>query len=155
MKKYGIIFICIVLVFIVSLILWTKQSGNGKIESGTVSLQQRNQPTMTDQLTIEDIAVGSGNAVKSGDTVVIHYEGTLPTGEVFDSSYKRGQPFTTAIGVGRVIKGWDEGVVGMKVGGKRRLTIPPDKAYGVEGIPGAIPPNATLIFTLELLEIKG
>lgn len=155
MKKYGIIIICIVLVFVAGFILWTKQSGNGKIESGTVSLQQRNQPTMTDQLTIEDIAVGSGNAVKSGDTVVIHYEGTLPTGEVFDSSYKRGQPFTTAIGVGRVIKGWDEGVVGMKVGGKRRLTIPPDKAYGVEGIPGAIPPNATLIFTLELLEIKG
>lgn len=154
MKKYGIIVICIVLVFIMSFVLWSRQSGNGKIESGTVSLQQRNQPTMTDQLIIEDIAVGSGNAVKSGDTVVIHYEGTLPTGEVFDSSYKRGQPFATAIGVGRVIKGWDEGVVGMKVGGKRKLTIPPDKAYGAQGVPGAIPPNATLIFTLELLEIK-
>lgn len=155
MKKYGIIACCIVLVFIAGVILWMRQSDNGKSQPNTLPLQQGEQPVMTNQLIIEDIATGTGNAVKSGDTVVIHYEGTLPTGAVFDSSYKRGQPFTTAIGIGRVIKGWDEGVVGMKVGGKRKLTIPSDKAYGPQGIPGAIPPNATLIFTLELLEIKS
>lgn len=124
-------------------------------DAGEVQLKQDNTVPMINQLLVEDIAVGNGNAVESGDTVVIHYEGKLQTGEVFDSSYTRGKPFETAIGMGRVIKGWDEGVIGMKKGGKRKLTIPPDKAYGPQGVPGAIPPNATLIFTLELLDIKG
>lgn len=137
------------------LFLWNMQPANRKSGAGVVPLQQESKKPMTDQLVVEDIAVGSGNAVKSGDTIVIHYEGKFLTGDVFDSSYTRGKPFETAIGVGRVIKGWDEGVIGMKKGGKRKLTIPPDKAYGPQGVPGAIPPNATLIFTLELLEIKG
>lgn len=106
------------------------------------------------ELKIEDLTIGSGEEVESGDTIVIHYQGLLTNGTEFDSSYKRGKPFETQIGVGRVIKGWDEGVIGMKAGGKRRLTIPPDKAYGTRGAPPSIPPNATLIFTLELLEIK-
>ena len=137
----------VVALFIVGalLFLWNMQPANRKSGAGVVS----------SQLTVEDIAVGSGNAVKSGDTIVIHYEGKFLTGDVFDSSYTRGKPFETIIGVGRVIKGWDEGVIGMKKGGKRKLTIPPDKAYGPQGVPGAIPPNATLIFTLELLEIKS
>ncbi len=118
-------------------------------------LQTKKQMTVTNKLLIEDVKEGTGSAVVSGDTVVINYQGTLTNGEEFDSSYKRGVPFETAIGVGRVIQGWDEGVVGMKIGGKRKLTIPSDKAYGEQGIPGAIPPNATLIFTVELVGIKG
>ncbi|MBP9818145.1 FKBP-type peptidyl-prolyl cis-trans isomerase [Candidatus Shapirobacteria bacterium] len=104
-------------------------------------------------LKIEDTLVGSGPAVKSGDTIAIHYLGTLVDGKKFDSSYDRGQPFQTKIGVGQVIKGWDEGVVGMKVGGKRKLTIPPELGYGSQEIPGAIPANSTLIFEVELVKI--
>jgi FKBP-type peptidyl-prolyl cis-trans isomerase len=106
------------------------------------------------ELKIEDIKVGTGPAVKSGDTIVINYKGTLVDGTQFDSSYDRGQPFETQIGVGRVIAGWDEGVIGMQVGGKRKLTIPADKAYGAQGMPGTIPPNSPLIFELELITIK-
>lgn len=104
-------------------------------------------------LIIEDLKVGQGNEVKSGDTISIHYLGTLTNGTKFDSSYDRGQPFQTQIGVGQVIKGWDLGVVGMKPGGKRRLTIPPDLAYGERGAGGVIPPKATLIFEVELVNI--
>lgn len=104
-------------------------------------------------LKIEDIQEGTGEAVKSGDTIVIHYKGTLTNGTTFDSSYDRGQPFETTIGVGQVIEGWDKGIIGLKVGGKRTLTIPPDMGYG-ERAAGDIPPNSTLIFEVELLEIK-
>lgn len=107
----------------------------------------------SEKLKTEDIKVGEGREVKSGDTVVIHYKGTLTNGEQFDSSYDRGQPFETKIGVGSVIKGWDEGVPGMKIGGKRKLTIPSDMAYGEQG-QGSIPPNSTLIFEVELVDIK-
>lgn len=107
-----------------------------------------------DKLIIEDIAVGNGADVKSGDKISIHYLGTLENGNKFDSSYDRGQPFETIIGVGQVIRGWDEGVLGMKVGGKRKLIIPFDLAYGERGIPGVIPPKSTLIFEVELLNIK-
>jgi FKBP-type peptidyl-prolyl cis-trans isomerase len=106
-----------------------------------------------DKLKIEDITIGDGQEVKNGDTVSIHYKGTLTDGTKFDSSYDRGQPFETQIGVGQVIKGWDLGVVGMKVGGKRKLTIPPSLAYGDQEV-GSIPPNSTLIFEVELLSIK-
>lgn len=105
-------------------------------------------------LKIEDLLIGNGKEVKTGDTVTINYLGTLEDGTKFDSSYDRNEPFDTQIGVGRVIKGWDEGVIGMKVGGKRKLTIPPDLGYGAQGAGNVIPPNATLIFTLELLEVK-
>lgn len=104
------------------------------------------------ELVVEDITEGTGEAVKSGDTIKIDYKGTLVDGTVFDSSYDRGEPFETQIGVGQVIKGWDEGVIGMKAGGKRKLTIPPDMAYGEQGV-GNIPPNSTLIFEVELIEI--
>lgn len=105
-------------------------------------------------LIIEDILVGTGTEVKSGDTVTIHYSGTLENGKKFDSSYDRGTPFSTPIGIGYVIPGWDQGVIGMKVGGKRKLTIPFNLAYGEAGIPGVIPPKSTLIFELELVDIK-
>ncbi|MDP1743530.1 MAG: FKBP-type peptidyl-prolyl cis-trans isomerase [Candidatus Amesbacteria bacterium] len=106
------------------------------------------------ELKIEDTLVGTGSEVKSGDTVVMHYTGTLVDGTKFDSSLDRGQPFETQIGVGRVIKGWDQGVPGMKVGGKRKLYIPSALAYGERGAGGVIGPNANLIFEVELLGIK-
>jgi FKBP-type peptidyl-prolyl cis-trans isomerase len=110
--------------------------------------------TTASGLIIEDTAVGNGTEVKSGDIVKIHYTGKLTDGTVFDSSVPRNQPFETPIGKGLVIQGWDEGVVGMKVGGKRKLTIPPDLGYGARGAGAAIPPNSTLIFELELLDVK-
>lgn len=118
----------------------------------TSQIQTANEAIPAD-LKIEDTQEGTGQEVKTGDTVVIHYKGTLTDGTQFDSSYDRGEPFETQIGVGRVIKGWDLGVVGMKVGGKRTLTIPPSLGYGEQGT-GSIPPNSTLIFELELLEVK-
>jgi hypothetical protein len=106
-------------------------------------------------LRITDLVVGTGAEASSGDTVVVHYRGTLEDGSQFDASYDRGTPFSFPLGAGRVIKGWDEGVQGMKVGGKRKLLIPPDLAYGNRGAGGVIPPNATLTFEVELLEVKG
>ena len=99
-----------------------------------------------------DIKVGTGQEAKNGDPVKVHYTGWLTTGKKFDSSVG-GAPFDFTIGHGDVIKGWDEGVTGMKVGGKRQLRIPPDLAYGAQGYPGAIPPNATLIFDVQLVSI--
>jgi FKBP-type peptidyl-prolyl cis-trans isomerase len=106
-----------------------------------------------DGLEIQDITVGTGAEAKSGDTITVNYLGTLTNGTKFDSSYDRNQPFTTQIGVGQVIKGWDEGMVGMKVGGKRKLTIPASLGYGSQDM-GTIPPNSTLIFEVELLNVK-
>lgn len=105
------------------------------------------------KMVIDDIVVGTGDAVVSGDTVVVHYVGTLQDGTEFDNSNKRGEPFEFTVGEGRVIKGWEEGLVGMKKGGQRILVIPPDMAYGKNGI-GPIPGNATLVFSINLLEIK-
>ena len=105
-------------------------------------------------LKITELQVGEGAEASSGQTVAVHYRGTLENGKQFDASYDRGTPFTFPLGAGRVIKGWDEGVVGMKVGGKRKLVIPPDLAYGSRGAGGVIPPNATLVFEVELLDVK-
>ena len=106
-------------------------------------------------LRVTDIEVGSGPEAVAGQTVVVHYRGTLENGKQFDASYDRGKPFTFPLGRGQVIKGWDEGVQGMKVGGKRKLVIPPELGYGTRGAGGVIPPNATLIFEVELLDIKS
>lgn len=117
-----------------------------------VSASPAATPNMS-KLAIEDIKEGIGDPVKSGDTVVVNYKGALVDGTVFDSSYDRGQPFSTQIGVGAVIKGWDEGIVGMRAGGKRKLSIPSELGYGSRGA-GPIPPNSDLIFEVELVEIK-
>jgi FKBP-type peptidyl-prolyl cis-trans isomerase len=104
-------------------------------------------------LGIVDVTVGKGAVAKAGDKVKVHYTGTLTNGTEFDSSRKRNQPFEFVLGQGRVIKGWDQGVAGMKVGGKRKLTIPPGLGYGARGAGGSIPPNSTLLFDVELVEI--
>src|SRR6266404_847713 len=101
-----------------------------------------------------DSLIGAGESPKPGQMVIVHYTGTLENGKKFDSSVDRGQPFTFQIGVGQVIKGWDEGVMTMKVGGKRKLIIPSQLGYGATGAGGVIPPNATLNFEVELLGVK-
>jgi FKBP-type peptidyl-prolyl cis-trans isomerase FkpA len=105
-------------------------------------------------LKYEDLQPGAGDAAKAGDTVDVHYTGWLTDGSKFDSSVDRGQPFSFKLGAGRVIKGWDEGVAGMKVGGKRKLTIPAALGYGARGAGSDIPPNSVLVFDVELLKIR-
>ena len=106
------------------------------------------------KLKIIDERVGTGPVAKTGDDLSMNYKGTLTNGEVFDQSYGKA-PFDFALGAGKVIKGWDEGIIGMKVGGKRKLIIPPDLGYGAQGAGEKIPPNATLIFEVELLSVNG
>ena len=109
--------------------------------------------TTASGLIIEELAVGEGVAAAAGRTVSVHYTGWLTDGRKFDSSRDRADPFEFSLGAGRVIRGWDEGVQGMKVGGKRKLTIPPQLGYGARGAGGVIPPNAILVFEVELLAV--
>jgi FKBP-type peptidyl-prolyl cis-trans isomerase FkpA len=105
-------------------------------------------------LVIEDLVVGNGATASAGQRVSVHYTGWLENGNKFDSSKDRGQPFQFSLGRGEVIRGWDEGVSGMKIGGKRKLTIPAALGYGARGAAGVIPPNATLLFEVELLALS-
>lgn len=109
---------------------------------------------MTDKLQIEDLKVGTGAEAVAGKQVTVHYVGTLTDGSKFDSSRDRGKGFDFRLGAGQVIRGWDQGVAGMKVGGLRKLTIPPDMAYGDRGFPPVIPPRSTLVFEVELLAVN-
>ena len=124
-------------------------------EVDVITEETAEEPIMEEvtTLVVEDLVVGTGDAVKAGDTVLMHYNGTLLDGTKFDSSYDRGQPFSVTIGVGQVIQGWDEGVPGMQVGGKRKLTIPADMAYGDRSPSPLIPAHSTLVFEVELVEI--
>ncbi len=106
------------------------------------------------ELISEDTVIGTGATATKGNMVKVHYTGMFPDGRIFDSSLPRGEAFSFPLGAGHVIKGWDEGVAGMKVGGKRKLTIPPHLGYGARGAGGVIPPNATLVFEVELLGVE-
>lgn len=112
------------------------------------------EANVLNKLKIEDLKVGSGAEAKNGDMVSVNYLGTLEDGKKFDSSYDRGEPFEFKLGAGQVIRGWELGLLGMKVGGKRVLTIPPELGYGAQGA-GPIPSNATLKFTVELVSVKS
>jgi FKBP-type peptidyl-prolyl cis-trans isomerase FkpA len=105
-------------------------------------------------LRYQDLVKGQGAEAAAGKSVQVHYTGWLPNGEKFDSSRDRNEPFSFTLGAGQVIAGWDEGVAGMKVGGRRKLVIPPDLAYGTAGAPPDIPPGATLVFDIELLSVR-
>ncbi len=154
MKQNIIIAVLIIAIILVFGYILQGAMGNPIGQTSEITTETA-QAMPTEEVQIEELAEGTGDAVvQSGDTVVMHYRGTLEDGTQFDSSYDRGEPFTTQIGVGRVIQGWDEGVPGMKVGGKRKLTIPSSLGYGEAGAPPTIPPNATLIFEVELLEIQ-
>ncbi len=121
---------------------------------GADNLPPAKEVTTNSGLKYQDLKAGTGEPARSGDYVTVHYVGMLADGKEFDSSVKHGKPFSFMIDKDQVIKGWHEGLVGMKAGGKRRLTIPPQLAYGSEGSRGAIPPNATLTFDIELLKIE-
>ena len=123
-------------------------------EKADKSTSDTDIPKTVDHLIKKDIKVGTGKEAKTGDTVTVNYRGTLTDGKQFDSSYDRGEPFTFHLGASEVIQGWDEGVQGMKVGGKRKLIIPSDLGYGEQGIGADIPPNSTLVFEVELLKVE-
>lgn len=133
------------------IIIVNENSGEGALEDAF--LEAIDNEGEFSRMVIDDIKVGAGNEAKEGDTVLVHYAGTLQDGTEFDNSRKRGDAFEFTLGAGMVIKGWDEGVAGMKEGGERILVVPPEKGYGDAGI-GPIPGGATLIFKVELLEVK-
>ena len=155
---YLIIACIIVPIFFVLISKENKQEKNETFELTYIDQNQEennNIQNMEDQgLKIEVLQDGTGEEAKNGDNVSVHYVGTLEDGTKFDSSIDRGEPFSFDLGASRVIKGWDLGILGMKIGEKRKLTIPSDLAYGNDGIPNVIPPQATLIFEVELLNIN-
>lgn len=127
---------------------------SGSESSASASASEGKEITTSSGLQYIDQVVGTGDTAKAGQTVSVHYTGWLTNGKKFDSSVDRGQPFSFKLGVGQVIKGWDEGVQGMKIGGKRKLTIPSNLGYGARGAGGLIPPHATLVFDVELLGVQ-
>ena len=147
-----LIFILVTISFIGALTYFSDR--NQKSDSETKMSGIGSEKGGVDVLQTEDILEGQGEEVKSGDTISVHYTGTLLDGRKFDSSLDRNEPFSFTLGAGEVIAGWDQGIVGMRVGGKRKLTIPPNLAYGETGSGSQIPPNSTLVFEVELLEIE-
>lgn len=152
------VFIIVFIVLVIGVIaagVWYSNKISGESQGAAMEeglRAQQEQSHIMQNFKVEDVAVGTGAEAKSGDTVTVNYAGTLDDGTKFDSSYDRKQPFSFALGAGKVIRGWDLGVVGMKVGGKRTLVIPPELGYGPRTA-GPIPPNSTLHFTVELLAV--
>ena len=151
----------IAFVIVAAALLWGGMKYNSRLDESAKNQAAAEQAKVAEtqnkimeNLKIEDLVVGTGEEVKGGAVVSVNYVGTLEDGTKFDSSYDRNQPFEFTLGAGEVIKGWDLGVAGMKVGGKRNLVIPPELGYGANGAGGVIPPNATLKFTVELLGVK-
>ncbi|HUY69867.1 MAG TPA: FKBP-type peptidyl-prolyl cis-trans isomerase [Candidatus Tyrphobacter sp.] len=155
-KSLGLILIAVAIGAAIFVFFGERRAVNKNNQNPVESIKQtKDMPTETNGLQITDEIIGTGAEAKAGDTVTVNYVGTLTDGKKFDSSYDRNEPFSFVLGAGQVIKGWDEGVAGMKVGGKRRLVIPPDLAYGNQSIGnGLIPANSTLIFEVELLAVK-
>jgi FKBP-type peptidyl-prolyl cis-trans isomerase FkpA len=129
-------------------------SGSAMTFAPSLGVDLKSMTTTPSGLAYKDEKVGNGPAVRAGQMASVHYTGWLPDGTKFDSSRDRNEPFQFPLGAGHVIKGWDEGVIGMHVGGRRQLVIPPTLAYGERGAGGVIPPNATLVFDVELLGVK-
>ena len=176
-NKYFIVFIIISALAVGALLVWSKNNVNSKKDQNPVqslfnfnSLGNQNQnqiptssqnktisptpvPVQVKELQIVEIKEGTGSAVKDEDTVEVNYIGAFIDGKKFDSSYDRNEPFVFKIGANQVIPGWERGILGMKIGGVRRLVIPPELAYGAAGAGGVIPPNATLTFEIDLLSI--
>lgn len=141
-------------VFGLALVGCNRQTADIAIDETETSRTQTGETMANEELQIEELVEGNGEVATAGQKVTVHYTGTLTDGTKFDSSVDRGQPFEFNLGAGQVIAGWDQGVEGMKVGGKRKLTIPPSLAYGERGVPGAIPGGATLVFEVELLGVE-
>jgi FKBP-type peptidyl-prolyl cis-trans isomerase len=156
-KSINIIIFAVLAVVVIGVGVWysgrvSEESQTAIMAQGTAAEQAQSQ--IMQNLKIEDVVVGTGAEAKNGDNVTVNYTGTLDDGTKFDSSYNPGRtPFSFLLGAGRVIRGWDMGVLGMKVGGKRILTIPPELGYGAAGAGSIIPANATLHFTVELLSV--
>jgi len=147
-------YVALIAILALATLVAAQSSSTKKASDGPTKVTGAGTKT-PDGLQYWDIKVGNGATVKAGDNVVVHYTGWLTDGKKFDSSVDRNQPFTVEnVGNAPVIKGWNEGLIGMKVGGKRQLRIPPDLAYGPEGRPPVIPPSATLIFDVEVMGIK-
>lgn len=141
-------------IFVLGGVMLLNKDNDKALDTSLEVSQNSPMPEDTSGLKIEDIKVGTGAEAVDGKKITVHYSGTLTDGTKFDSSYDRGTPYDLTLGAGEVIRGWDLGLVGMKVGGKRKLTIPANLGYGEAGAGDVIPPNATLIFEVELLKVE-